>query len=370
MRRVLDDKNIDAVSIATCDHWHALAAIWACQAGKHVYVEKPISHNIWEGRRIIDAARKYKRVVAPGTQNRSIAGVCAAMQFLHDGGIGDVYMARALCFKPRDTIGFMQNEPVPAGVDYDLWLGPAPWRPFNPNRFHYNWHWYWDYGMPDIGNQGPHQMDIARWGLQKDDYPKKIKSIGGYYAFSSQQETPNTQIALFEYADGKILQFETRGIYTNTEEGVLIGNLFYGSEGWMWINGDSWATFFGRKNEPGPSSATTGDIADPGNLAGAGGSAHFANFIEAVRADDFTKLNADIIEGHRSTAMVHLADISYRTGRELEFDTYTETFPGDDQANGYLRRNFRHPFVVPEDVELVFSSSIFHVICGNGTAVT
>ena len=351
LRRVYDDRDIDAVSIATTDHWHALATIWACQAGKHVYVEKPTSHNIWEGRKMVDAARKYNRIVAAGMQNRSLNGVNKAMQFLHEGGIGDVYMARALCFKPRDSIGFKQNAPIPEGVHYDLWLGPAPWRPFNPNRFHYNWHWFWDYGMPDMGNQGPHQMDIARWGMNKNVFPKKVKSIGGYFAFESQQETPNTQISLFEYGDGKIIQFETRGAYTNKEDGIRVGNLFYGSKGWMHLNGNDWKTYFGRENEPGPSfSSKDEDPADPANLAGAGSTAHFINYIETLRSDNYMNLNADILEGHKSTAMVHIADISYRVGRELTFDSHSERFVGDDQANGYLTRNYRHPYVVPEDV--------------------
>lgn len=352
LRRVFDDKDIDAVSIAACDHWHALGSIWGCQAGKHVYVEKPTSHNIWEGRKMVEAARKYNRIVSAGMQNRSITNVRAAMEFLHSGGIGEVYMAKGLCFKPRDTIGFMQDTPIPEGVHYDLWLGPAPWRTFNPNRFHYNWHWYWDYGMPDIGNQGPHQMDIARWGLGRDDYPVKVKSIGGYYAFRSQQETPNTQIALFEYGDGKVIQFETRGAYTNDEDGIRIGNLFYGSKGWMHLNGDTWKTYFGRKNEPGPSSddSQPSEATDPSNLMGSGGSGHFVNFIDACRSGNYMDQNADILEGHKSTALVHMANISYRTGRELTFDGHSERFVGDDQANGYLTRNYRYPYVVPEVV--------------------
>ena len=352
LRRVFDDKDIDAVSIAACDHWHALATIWACQAGKHVYVEKPTSHNIWEGRKMVEASRKYNRVVCAGMQNRSIANVREAMKFLHEGGIGEVYMARALCYKPRDTIGFMQDAPIPEGVHYDIWLGPAPYRPFNPNRFHYNWHWYWDYGMPDIGNQGPHQMDIARWGLNKYEHPKKIKSVGGYFAFRSQQETPNTQIALFEYGDGKIVQFETRGCYTNDENGIQIGNLFYGSEGWMHLNGDKWATYLGRKNEPGPHSddSRASDASDPMNLRGSGGSGNFTNFIETCRSGNFMELNADILDGHKSTVMCHLANISYRVGRELTFDDHNERFVDDDQANGYITRNYRYPYIVPEKV--------------------
>ena len=223
LRKMLEDKDIDAVSIASTDHWHALATIWACQAGKHVYVEKPTSHNIWEGRKMVEAARRYNRIVAVGMQNRSIRGVQSAMKFLHEGKLGDIYMAKGLCFKPRDSIGKKQNTQVPAGIHYDLWLGPAPYRPFNPNRFHYNWHWFWDYGCTDLGNQGPHQMDIARWGMNKNEYPQKIHCSGGYYAFDCDQETPNTQLATLKYDDGKILQFEVRGLYTNAEDNIKIG---------------------------------------------------------------------------------------------------------------------------------------------------
>ena len=351
LRRIFDDRDIDAVSIATTDHWHALAAIWACQAGKHVYLEKPISHNIWEGRKIVEAARRYNRIVAAGMQNRSITGVIKAMQFLHEGRLGDVYMAKGLCFKPRDSIGKEQDAPVPEGVHYDLWLGPAPWRPFNPNRFHYKWHWHWDYGCSDMGNQGPHQMDIARWGMQKHIHPKKIKCVGGYFAFDSDQESPNTQLATFEYDDGKIIQFEVRGLYTNAEDGIIIGNLFFGSEGWMHLNGNTWKTYYGRKNEPGPS--FEGDIeeaTDPSNLAGTGGFGHFGNFIHALRNGNWMDLNADILEGHKSTVMCHLGNLSNRLGRELTFDSHSESFVGDKVANSYLTRNYRHPYVVPEKV--------------------
>lgn len=348
IRRLLENKEIDAISIATTNHWHALATIWAVMAGKHVYNEKPTSHNVWEGRRMVEAARRYGKVVAAGMQNRSIAGVIQAMKFLHEGGLGDVYMARGLCFKPRDTIGKMNDAPVPAGVNYDLWLGPAPMRPFNPNRFHYNWHWNWDYGCADFGNQGPHQLDIARWGLNKRVHPHKIKSMGGHFAFDDDQETPNEQVGLFEYDDGKILQFEVRGLYTNNEKEVLIGNLFYGTKGWMWLNGTNWQTFFGRKNEPGPSYGEKEEAADPMNLAGAGSSGHFANFIDAVKANDPMKLTADIEEGHMSSCLAHLANISYRLGRELTFDSHAEQFENDAVANEYLTRDYRYPFVVPD----------------------
>jgi len=354
LRKVFDDKDIDAVSIATSDHWHALATIWACQAGKHVYVEKPTSHNIWESRKMVEAARKYNRIVSAGMQNRSIWSVREAMKFLHSGQLGEIYMAKGLCFKPRDSIGKKANAPIPEGVHYDLWLGPAPWRPFNPNRFHYNWHWFWDYGCTDMGNQGPHQMDVARWGMNKHDHPKKIKCIGDYFVFDSDQETPNTQLAMFEYDDGKIIQFEVRGLYTNKEEGVRIGNLFFGSEGWMYLNGNTWKTYYGRDNKPGPSSddlkVKEEEAADPMNLAGTGSSGHFMNFINTLRTGNWMNLTADILEGHMSTSMCHLGNISNRLGRELIFDSHSETFTGDDVANSYLTRNYRHPYVVPEKV--------------------
>jgi len=360
LRRVLEDKDIDAITIATPEHWHALMTIWACQAGKDVYVEKPVSHNIWEGRKSVQAARKYNRIVAAGTQQRSYPHVQKAMQLLQEGIIGDVYMAKGLCYKPRESIGKKLNAPVPAGVHYDLWLGPAQVHPFTENRFHYNWHWFWDYGCGDIGNQGVHEMDVAFWGLNKNELPKKIYSNGGYYAFESDQETPNTQLAVFEWDDGKILQFEVRGLYTNNENGTTIGNLFYGTEGWMHVDISGFQTYLGRKNEPGPAMeavVTTKMQAigapegfNEGHFHSSSRIMHRANFINAVRSRQMTDLNADILLGHQSSALCHLANISYRLGRELVFDAYTEKFVNDQQANAYLKRNDRYPYVVPEEV--------------------
>jgi predicted dehydrogenase len=349
LRRVFDDKSVDAVAIATPDHWHALATVWACQAGKDVYVEKPASHTIWEGRQMVEAARKYNRVVAVGLQSRSNPAIQAAIKFLHEGGIGELHTARALCFKPRDTIGKKPDSPCPPGVNYDLWLGPARQRAFNENHFHYNWHWFWEYGCADIGNQGPHQMDIARWALGKHEYPQTIKCVGGRFAFDDDQETPNTQTATFEYAGGKLLEFGVRGLYTNAEGGITVGNLFYGTKGWMQLDDDGWKTFFGRKNEPGPSMVIRGG-ANPLNLAGSGDGGHFENFIQAVRARDAKLLNCDIEEGHRSTALCHLANISYRVRREVRFDGRAEKFVGDKDADALLTRQYRKPFVVPEKV--------------------
>jgi predicted dehydrogenase len=360
LRRVLEDPEIDAVTIATPEHWHALQTIWACQAGKDVYVEKPTSHNVWESRKAVEAARRYGRIVAPGTQQRSCPHVQEAVRLLREGVIGEVFLARGLCFKPRESIGRKADSPTPPGVHYDLWLGPAELRSFNENRFHYNWHWFWEYGCGDIGNQGVHEMDTARWGLGKDTLPAKIKSSGGYWAFSSDQQTPNTQTAIFEWEDGKQLHFEVRGLYTNDENGLRIGNFFYGTKGWMHLDINGYSTFLDRKDEPGPSGKAT--IVTSGELVGSPAgftesqahassrALHRMNFVEAVRSRDVTRLSADILEGHLSSSLCHLANIAYRLGRELQFDSHSERFVGDETANGYLTRRYRPPFVVPEKV--------------------
>ncbi len=335
LRRVLDDKSIDVISIATPNHWHALATVWGCQAGKDVYVEKPVSHNFVEGRKMVEAAAKYKRIVQTGTQNRSSQGVTDAMEFLHSGKLGQIYMAKGLCYKPRGSIGTKADAPIPEGVDYNLWLGPAPERPFNPNRFHYEWHWNWDYGNGDLGNQGIHQMDVARWGINKHDWPKQIQSSGGRFGYKDDGETPNTQISTFRWDDCELI-FEVRGLLTHDEKGVKIGNLFYGTEGYMVVNGDNWQTFLGKNAEPGPK--------------GSGGGDHFDNFVQAVLARDPKKLHAAIVEGHRSSALCHLGNIAYRTGKTLNFDGQAETFGKDEAANSMLTREYRSPFAMPEKV--------------------
>ena len=200
VRKLLEDKDIDVVSIATPNHWHSLMTVWACQAGKDVYVEKPGSHNIFEGRKMVEAMNKYGRMVQHGTQIRSNPSIQEAIQHLRDGVIGEVYMARGLCYRWRDSIGLEQDCPVPEGVDYDLWLGPAKERPFNPNRFHYNWHYHWDYGNGDIGNQGVHQLDVARWGLGVG-LPKRVTSMGNMYLFDDQKEVPNVITTCYDYPD-------------------------------------------------------------------------------------------------------------------------------------------------------------------------
>jgi len=336
LRKLFEDKSLNVVGIATPNHWHSLAAIWAVQAGMDVYVEKPCSHNVFEGRKLVEAARHHKRVVQHGTQIRSSRAIREAVQKLEEGVIGELYMAKGLCYKWRNSIGRTKEEPAPAGVHYDIWLGPAPTRPFSRNRFHYNWHWHWDYGNGDIGNQGVHQMDVARWGLGVG-LPKKVQSMGGHFLFDDDQETPNTQIATFSYPDEKkMIVFEVRHWITNGEDvgkGGAVGNIFYGSEGIMIMPSyGSYKVFLGKKLEPGPSGDAGGD--------------HFANFIEAVRARDCTKLHAEIEEGHKSSAMCHLANVAYRVGRTINFDPATETCPGDKEANALLTREYRAPFVV------------------------
>ena len=368
LRRVLDDKDVDAVVIATPNHWHALATIMALQAGKHVYVEKPASHTVWEGRQMVDAAVRYNKVVQVGTMNRSRPAVVDAIKFIHGGGIGKVYMARGLCFKPRPAIGKYPDGPMKPGekfaltvtstqyeptydesylrkVDYDMWLGPAEKRPFNRNRFHYNWHWHWDYGNGDSGNQGPHQFDIARWGLQKQEHPVKIHSTGGYFGAESSQETPDTETSLFEYADGTILEFATRGEFTNDEGTQRIGNLFYGSKGWVWIDGDGqkWQSYLGPKNEKGQGGDTTGQDKGPS----AGGMPHYQNFADAIRANNPKLLNCDILEGHLSSTLPHLGNIAYLVGRMLTFDGKAERFVNDAKADQLLTREYRKGFELP-----------------------
>jgi len=353
MRKVLDDKEIDAVSFATPNHWHALGTIWACQAGKHVYVEKPAMHDMYEGRKMIEAARKYNRRVQVGFQNRSIANVMEAMKFLHEGNIGVVYMARGLCIKPRDSFGIAKDSAPPASLHYDRWLGPAPYRAYNEKRGHYNWHWFWDTGNGDTGNQGPHQFDIARWGLNKDEHPVSVFSSGGVYGIDPAecaQETPNTQISILKYADGKILEFETRGRYSNEETslGIKVGNIFYGTEGYLELNGGTWKAFRKREKEPFAVSKSVKD--EEQSLVGSSETEHYVNFLDAIASGEDANLHCDIREGFYSSALPLLSNISYRLGRELKFMGDHEKFYNDPEADKMLAKNYRSPYIVPNQV--------------------
>ena len=358
LRKLYEDPDVDAVSIATPNHWHALAAIWAIQAGKHVSVEKPCCHNIFEGQKLVEAARKYDVIVQDGAEQRSNPCAISMADYLHSGKMGEVYMAKGLCYKWRDTIGKTPNEAVPPGVHYDLWLGPAPKQAFSKNRFHYNWHWNYDYGNGDMGNQGVHEMDIARWGLGVK-LPTRISAIGGHLMFDDDQQTPNDLMTVYEFPnpDGggdkkKILQFEVRHWITNrelankkvveasntykTSSANEVGNLFFGSKGYMSKTVNEWQVFEGKERNPGAS--------------GEGLDNHYQNFIHAIRHNDQSLAKADIEEGFYSCALIHLGNISYRLGRSLEFDPKTMKFKNDQEANRMLTREYRAPFIVPENV--------------------
>lgn len=353
MRKVLDDKDIDVVSYATPNHWHALGTIWACQAGKHVYVEKPAMHDIIEGRKMIEAARKYDRRVQVGFQSRSNVNIMQAIKFIHEGGIGEIYAARGLCIKPRDSFGIAKDSTPPATFHYDRWLGPAPYRPYNEKRSHYNWHWFWDTGNGDTGNQGPHQFDIARWGMNKNVHPVSVYATGGVYGIDPDecaQQTPNTLCCAFKYADGTMLEFETRGRYSNSESSLdtRIGNIFYGTNGYLELNGGNWKAFRQREKEPFATSKSHQE--EDESLTGSSGAEHFLNLLEGIRSGKNETLHCDIHEGFFSSALPLMANISYRVGRELKFMGEYEKFANDPEANTMLGTHHRPPYSLPEQV--------------------
>ncbi len=380
LRKMLEDKSLDFVSIATPNHWHSLAAIWAMQAGKDVYVEKPVSHNVSEGRRDVQVAAKEKRICQVGTQSRSSPGLHEAIAYMKSGNLGEVNLARGLCYKPRGSIGPKGTYPIPANVNYDLWSGPAQIKPLTRPKLHYDWHWQWDYGNGDIGNQGVHQMDIARWGLGLDGLASSVITYGGRFGYEDAGETPNTEVTILEFGD-KTLAFEVRGLNTPELLGAKIGVIFYGTEGYMVAPDYSSASVFDTKGKLVKSFHKGGD--------------HFGNFLSAVRNRNPQELNAPILEGHLSAALCHLGNISYRlgdlhtagetadrltqikthekvqetldrtiahlnenhvklggdtkfrVGKSLQFDPQAETFVGNEAANRFLTRDYRAPFIVP-----------------------
>lgn len=360
VRKLLEDPSIDAITIATPNHWHTLMTIWACQAGKDVYVEKPFSHNWWEGRQLIRAIKRYNRIVQHGAQTRSSESANEAIQHLKQGLIGEVYLARGLCFKRRNTIGRTPVEPAPAGVDYDLWTGPAPVHSFTRNRFHYNWHWFWEYGNGDLGNQGIHQVDIARWGLGVG-FPNKISAIGGHFVHDDDQTTPNTLNCAFQYdlpgGKRKMIEFEVRHGISHREADIgtdklgsgtqgpnTIGNIFYGADGYLALGDEDTANAY---------QAWLGSDMVAGPSGHKGGSRyHFANFIKALRSRKQEDIAATIEDGHISCTMVHLANASYRLGRTLNFDPVKEEVINDSEANRLLReadRGYRKGFRIPKN---------------------
>ena len=340
LRKVFEDKDIDAVSIATCNHWHALATIWACQAGKDVYVEKPGSHNIFEGRKMVEAAEKYDRIVQHGVQLRSSKALQEVVQEMRNGIIGRVYMARGLVFRWRGDVGKKGFSAPPADLDYDLWLGPAQYQPFSKDWVHYNWHWQWAFGNGDVGNQGIHETDMCMWGLDVG-LPNDVTAMGGKYLWDDAKETPELLSSVYNYPEEKkVIQFEVRPWATNTEDGVKVGNIFYGDKGYVKVFGynkyEVWQLAGREKYEKIKEGDEGGD--------------HYGNFIDAVRAHDKSMLNGPVETAHLSSALAHLGNISYQLGRQLKFDPDSEVFLNDPQANAMLTRNYRAPFVVPEKV--------------------
>jgi predicted dehydrogenase len=378
MREAFADPGIDAVSVATPNHWHALATIWACKAGKDVYCEKPASYNIYEGQRMLQVANETKRMVQVGSQHRSMPFKIRAMQALRDGIIGKVYLAKGLCFKRRQSIGHKPDSPVPPGVNWDLFLGPAPMRPFNELRFKYNWHWFWDTGNGDIGNQGVHEIGICRWGLGDPEWPKSVFAQGGKYAYDDDQETPNTLLASYDYG-GREIVFEVRGLLTGGEgvpvrrgggrggrggspggppagappappagananpasipNNITVGNLFYGTEGWMAM-GDGFQAYKGESSEI---------VLEERPERGAGGDGtglHMENFLAACRSRNVKDLHDPISKAHLSASLCHLANISYRVGRKLTLGPGPH-FVGDSEADKLITRQpYRKPYVV------------------------
>jgi predicted dehydrogenase len=381
IRKLLEDKNVDIVSIATPNHWHSLGAIWAMQAGKDVYVEKPVSHNVSEGRRCVEAARKYGRICQTGTQSRSNPGMIEAMEYVQSGKIGQLKVARGLCYKRRGSIGPKGEYPIPDSINYDLWCGPAKMLPLTRKSLHYDWHWMWEYGNGDLGNQGIHQMDLARWGMGVQKLCNGVISYGGRFGYEDAGETANTQVVVHDYGD-KSLVFEVRGLETKPFKGAGVGVIFEGTDGYVVMTTYHSGAAFDKDGNKVKEFKGEGD--------------HFANFLTAVRSRKIADLNADIEEGHLSSALCHLGNISYRLGAQvtageaeqrlasikttdnaketwertvqhlkdnkvdlntikigfgdmLKFDPDKETFPdsGTEKANAMLTRDYRAPFVVP-----------------------
>ncbi len=331
-RRIIDDDSIDTISVTTPDHWHTPIALAAILAGKHVYVEKPCCHNINEGKLLVKAADKYNKCVQHGTQSRSGQGIRNAMQFLHEGKLGKVRLAKAINHQHRGPIGKAPVSDPPPGVNYDLWLGPAPKHPFTKNRWHYNWHWFWDYGTGDIGNDGIHQIDVARWGLGVD-LPHAVSSTGGQLYYDDDHQTPDTQSATYEY-DDCYLMFEMR-LWTRYKlEGHDNGTIFYGEKGILEVGRNGCEVTF--INEPKQKIGGGSDFDE-----------NARNFLQCVKNNAPSQLNAPLQEGFRSAALSHLGNIGTRVGRKLNFDTESCTFIDDSEANSLLTRNYRKGYELP-----------------------
>jgi predicted dehydrogenase len=337
LRTVLEDKSVDAVVVATPDHWHALATIWGCQAGKHVYVEKPISHNVFEGRQMVAAARKYQRVVQVGTQSRSVPHMIEAIEYVRSGKLGKVHMAKAWNSQLRRRVPAVPDSAVPDGLDWNIWQGPASEHPYNANRYTYGWRWLWEYGTGDMGNDGVHDLDLARWGLGVGK-PSVINGTGTKLFFEGDiQQTPDTQVVTFTFPESKaVLMYEQRLWTPYFLEGHENGVAFYGTEGYLLLGRSGYKVIGARNKEVLTRTEKFNDIP------------HLENFLACIR--EGAKPNCDIEEGHRSTMLAHLGNLACRLGRPLTFDGIKETFPGDEEASKLLKRTGRKPFVIPEEV--------------------
>ncbi|TWU64610.1 Gfo/Idh/MocA family protein [Crateriforma conspicua] len=358
MRSFLKDDDIDAVVLATPNHWHALQTIWCCQAGKDVYVEKPASHNLTEGRLMIEAARKYERMVQVGTQCRTSEKIRDGIAKLNEGVIGRVYSARAIAFKFRAG-GKHQYSAPPAHLNWDLWVGPAPQSDYDQLAIG-RWRYMREYGNGQIGDQGVHQLDIVRWGLGLDTHPSRMQCMTvSNFRPTSDEDTGGQQVMACTYAgkdEGRdmMVQFETRDGYTNDEAGMgttypfvdhknVVGVIFLGTEGYMVIpDYSSYHTFLGPKREPGPSDSVPGAPMMDAD--------HVKNWLDVIRSRKYTDLFADIAEGHLSASICHLANASSDVGRTLTFDADSEMFEGDSEANRLLTREYRSPYVLPESI--------------------
>ena len=333
-RKMMDDKNIDVVSIATPEHQHVPVGAWAMIAGKDIYIEKPMTHTVAEGRYMVNLAKKYNRIVQHGTQNRSSEGVQEGIAFIKSGQLGKCRVAKAINCQRRGPIGRKPDIPTPPHVHYDLWLGPAPKRPFNENRYHYEWHWWWDYGSGDCGNDGSHQIDIARWGLGVN-LPKAVTCSGGQLWYDDDHETPDTQMATFEYDEGHIV-YEMRLWTPYKQEGHDNGNIFYCDNGWVSIGRGGWKAYSRKGEEVGG--------------AGKGDDDNFGVFLKAVRSRNNSDLTADVVEGHYTSLLCHSANVAMRVGKRLLFDPRTEMFVGDGaaEANKLRTKEYRKGFELPE----------------------
>lgn len=390
VRKMLEDKDLDVVTIATTNHWHSLITIWACQAGKDVYVEKPCSHNVFEGRKCVEAARKYNRIVQHGTGKRSSGDRAGQIAAIWSGKYGKLLVSKGYCCKPRWSIGFKKVEEPPAHLDFNIWLGPAKKQPYHGNLVHYNWHWFWDFGNGDMGNQGVHEMDIARWAIKGSTLPKSVVSMGGRWVnednFKDQGQTPNQLLSVFDYGE-TLLVFETRGLVKKKGKNgkipfpKIVTNEFYTTEG----------VVKGGKFHP-KQGGKTYDV-EPEEIHVTDGGT-FGSFIKCVRSRKREEVNGEILDGHLSSALCHLGNISFQLGKQvpwdtnpsdfktnkvvsdsmmtvlentkaigvdpakytyclgpkLDFDPEKEKFVNNRKADELLTRPYRKPFVVPENV--------------------